>query len=575
MLTVITVAVFWQVNRYSFVGLDDTVYVTENSHVQSGITPENIRWAFGTTDAQFWHPLTWLSLMLDYQLYGLNAGGYHLTNLILHILSTLLLFIFLSRATGALWRSAFVAAFFALHPLHVESVAWIAERKDVLSAFFWMLTLCFYVYYTEKPVIGRYLLVVLFLVCSLMSKSMAVTLPVVMIILDYWPLKRFDLKTGKLLSWQIREKALFFILSVIFSITTLHAQPSVIHLPLSARIANAPVSFITYLEKTLWPYDMAVFYPFNTQIPIWLVLEATLLIIVISAIVLVMIKRSPYLFVGWLWYAVTLLPVIGIIQVGNHSMADRYHYIPSIGLAIIAAWGIPAFIERKEIGKNILFPSAMLFLAIMALLAWRQCGTWKNNFELFNHAVQVTTNNALAYNHRGVEYGKLGQYQPAIHDFNETIRVDRYFVKAYYNLGMAYDHLGDYPRAMEEYNKAIRMKPDYADAYYNRGIVNYKIGRYESAVGDYTQAIRFNRHFAEAYHNRGSAYVNLKQYSLAIENYTEAIYLKQNYTDAYCNRAIIYLNQGNKELGCRDARKACELGNCRVLKGANVKGFCQ
>ncbi len=513
--------------------------------------------------------------MLDYQLYGLHAGGYHITNYILHILSTLLLFFFLNRVTGAVWKSAFVAAVFAFHPLHVESVAWIAERKDVLSAFFWMLTLCFYVYYAEKPVIGRYLLVVFSFLCALMSKSMAITLPVVMILLDYWPLKRFDLKTGKLLSCQIREKAPLFIFSAVFSVLTFHAQPSVIYLPLSARLANAPVSFTIYLEKTFWPYDMAVFYPFNTNIQGWHVLGATLLIIVISAIIIAMVRRSPSIFVGWFWYAITLLPVIGIIQVGNHSMADRYHYLPSVGLAIIMAWGIPALIKSGEIRKIVLFPVAIIFLAVMALLAWYQCGNWKNNFELFNHAVLVTKDNYLAYNHRGVDYGKLGQYQLAIRDFNTTISIDHHYTKAYYNLGMAYAYLGHYQLAIEKYNTAIQLDPDYTDAYYNRGIVNYTLGHYESAIEDYNQAIRLNHNFAQAYNNRGSAYVGRGQNSAAIKDFNEAIRLKPDYTDVYCNRAIIYLKQGNKELGCDDARKACELGNCRVLKGARMGGHCQ
>ena len=223
-LTVVTLAVFWQVNQFDFINFDDNVYVTENIHIQSGITLDGFRWAFSTTYAEFWHPLTWLSLMFDYQLYGLNAGGYHLTNLILHILSTLLLFWLFNRMTGAIWKSAFVAAFFALHPLHVESVAWIAERKDVLSAFFWMLTLCLYVYYTEKPVIKRYLLVLFSFVLALMSKPMVVTLPVIMILLDYWPLKRFESQKGNLILWQLKEKIPFFILSAVFSIITLYAQ---------------------------------------------------------------------------------------------------------------------------------------------------------------------------------------------------------------------------------------------------------------------------------------------------------------------------------------------------------------
>ncbi|PKN06089.1 MAG: hypothetical protein CVU72_06255, partial [Deltaproteobacteria bacterium HGW-Deltaproteobacteria-7] len=268
-LTLATLTVLGQVARFDFINIDDNVYVTQNSHILSGFTLDGLRWAFSTTYAEFWHPLTWLSLMLDYQLYGLNATGFHLTNLILHILSALLLFWLFNRMTGAIWRSAFVAALFALHPLHVESVAWIAERKDVLSAFFWMLTLCLYVYYTEKPVIRRYLLVLFCFILALMSKPMVVTLPVIMILLDYWPLGRFRLQKSNLILWQLREKIPLFVLSAVFAIITLYAQykPSLENLPLGSRLANEPVSIMTYLEKAFWPHDLAVFYPFSYQLP--------------------------------------------------------------------------------------------------------------------------------------------------------------------------------------------------------------------------------------------------------------------------------------------------------------------
>lgn len=558
-LAVVTLAVFWQVDQCDFVDFDDTVYVTENSHVQSGITRDGFRWAFGTTDAQFWHPLTWLSLMLDYQLYGLNAGGYHLTNRILHILSTLLLFWLFCRMTGEIRKSAFVAALFALHPLHVESVAWIAERKDVLSAFFWMCTLCLYVYYTEKPVVKRYLLVLFSFICALMSKSMVVTLPVIMILLDYWPLRRFDSKKDNLFLWQLREKIPFFILSAVVSMITFYAQPSVEHLSLSSRLANTPISFITYLEKTFWPHDMAVFYPFHVQIPAWQVLGSILLILIISIAVIVTVKRLPYLFVGWLWYSITIMPVIGIIQVGNHAMADRYHYLPSIGLAVMMAWGIPALIKNEEIKKNILFPVGISFLAIMALLAWQQCGYWKNNFELFNHAVLVTKDNYLAHNHRGVAYGKLGQYQLAIEDFNSAIGLNPNYTKAYYNLGKAYSALGQHNLAIERYNAAIRLKPDYADAYYNRGLTYSHFDQHQKAIEDYNRAILFESHHIKAYNNRGIAYLKIGHYEAAIKNFSKAIELKKDYADAYSNRGFTYEKMGQHKLAQEDRMKSTDL----------------
>jgi hypothetical protein len=474
-LIMATLAVYWQVNKFDFISIDDPVYVTENIIVQSGITLNGVHWAFSNIDAMHWHPITWISLMFDYELFGLNAGGYHVTNLILHILSTLLLFLLFCRMTGEIWKSAFVAGLFALHPLHVESVAWIAERKDVLSAFFWMLTLCLYVYYTEKPAVRRYLLVIFSFVLALMSKPMVVTLPLIMILLDYWPLKRFESKKDNLILWQLKEKLPFFILSAVFFIITLYAQHNrpIEHFPLSSRIANALVSIVSYMQKTFWPNDMVYFYPFPVQSPVLPAIAASLLIIIFSAAVIVWAKRMPYLLVGWLWYLITLLPVIGIIQIGEYAMADRYHYLPSIGIAFMLAWGMPLLFRREDLGKKVLLPAGIAVLTIMAILSWRQCGYWKNSFELNRHILQITKDGAFAHNLRGVNYCELGQYQPAI----------------------------------DEFNKAIRLAPDYASAYNNRG--------------------------------------------------------------------VIYFMQGNKELGCRDAKKACALGKCKLLEGAKGKGYCQ
>jgi len=509
-LAVVTLAVFWQVNQYDFINVvDDNIYVTENSHIKSGITPEGIRWAFSTKYADLWHPLLWISFMFDYQLYGLNAGGYHLTNLFLHILSSLLLFWLFNRMTGAVWKSAFVAAFFALHPLHVESVVWIAERKDVLSAFLGMLTLCLYVYYTEKPVIRRYLFILLFFVCALMSKPMVVTLPLIMILLDYWPLGRFELKKGNLLLWQLKEKIPFFILSIVFSIMTIYAHHNrpIEHFPLGSRLANAFVSFVTYLEKTFWPHNLAVYYPFPEQIPLWQVSGATLLIILISVVVIVTVRRLPYLFVGWLWYVIAILPVIGILQDSDQAMADRYHYLPSIGISVMLAWVIPLLFKNENTRKQILFAVAISFFTIMSFLTWKQCGYWKNSRELFKNTLQATKNNGVAHNCLANALSDEGKIEEAIYHYNE----------------------------------AIRIYPDFVDAYTNRGI----------------------------------AYANLGQHQRAIEDFSKVIYLQPNSAVAYQNRGIIFIVQGNKNLGCRDAQKACELGNCKTLEAAKGRGVCR
>ena len=533
-LIVVTLAVFWQVDQFDFV-FDDDGYIRENSHIQSGITLDGIRWAFSTKYSGLWNPLVWFSLMADYQLYGINAGGYHLTNRILHILSTLLLFWLFNRMTGAVWKSAFVAALFAIHPLHVESVVWISERKDVLSAFFWMLTLCLYVYYTEKPVIKRYLLVLFSFTCALMSKPMVITLPVILILLDYWPLKRFESKKGNLILWQLKEKVLFFVFSVITVIIIIfyHSNEQETYIkvfPLIFRLANAPVAFVTYLEKTFWPHDLAVLYPFPSQIPIWPVVGDTILIIVISAVVIAMMKRLPCLFVGWLWFAITIAPVIGIIQISTttpYSMADRYHYLPSIGLAVMIAWGIPALIKSEEARKKILFPAAITFLSILTLITWQQCGYWKNTITLFNHALQVTKDNYVAHHNVGLALQKDGKNNEAIYHYNKSIHINPDNVFAYNNRGYAYYELGQYQLAIEDFNKAIQLKQDYAAAYHLRGIVSAKQGQYQRAIEDYNKAISLQPNFVSAYYNRGAVYKKLGQHQRAEEDWNQARKLNQ------------------------------------------------
>ncbi|MEN6422443.1 MAG: tetratricopeptide repeat protein, partial [Smithella sp.] len=574
--------IYWQVHQFDFVNIDDPVYVAENGHIQSGVTLNGLRWAFTTTYAEFWHPLTWLSLMLDYQLFGLNAGGYHVTNLILHILSALLLFWLFHRMTGAIWPSAFVAAFFALHPLHVESVAWIAERKDVLSAFFWMLTLCLYVHYVEKPAIKRYLLVLFSFICGLMSKPMLVTLPVIMILLDYWPLKRFDSRRGNLILWQLKEKLPLFILSAIFSIVTIYAQPGPlvkgVPFSLESRVINAFVSFVIYPGKIFWPYNLSVGYPFYGQVPAWQFLSAFLLIIVVSMAVIAMVKRLPYLFVGWFWYVITILPVIGIIPSGNNAMADRYAYLPSIGISIMLVWGVPILFKSGNISKKILFPATLIFLLTMSAFTWKQCGYWSNSVTLFSRALQVTQNNfvahnglgialfdskktkeaidhynkaiqiappyAFAYINRAVAYVSLGKYQPALDDYSQAIRLQPHYALAYNNRGIVYSKLGRYQQAFEDFDKSISLQPDYADAYYNRGNLYIKGSRHQRAIEDFSEAIRLQPNKIQSYNNRGNAYAELGQYQRAFEDFNKAISLQPDYIEAYFNRGTAFIKTG-------------------------------
>lgn len=553
-LVFVTFAVYWQVPQFDFINVDDDFFITKNSNIHLGITQEGITWAFGSIYGQFWFPLTWLSWMLDYQIYGLNAGGYHLTNVILHVLCSVLLFGLFHRMTGAVWRSAFVAAFFALHPLRVESVAYISERSDVLSSFFGILTLYLYVYYTEKPALRRYLSVLICFILGLMSKPIVLTFPLIMILIDYWPLGRFQSQRGNLVLWQLREKTPFFFCSAIFSMITLYTQykpfaSSVKQLqqyfsPLHLRIANALVSLAGYLEKTFWPHNLAAFLAFPDQPPFWQLVASTLVILILCVVVTAVVKSLPYLFVGWLWYVITLLPVIGIIPIVNvsaRSMADRYTYLPSIGIAIVLAWGIPSLIGNRKMRGKVSFPASVLLLLMLALLTWQQSGYWRNSMALVNRTLQVTKNNYTAYFIRAKAYYELGQYQRAVDDCRTALHLKPDFAAVYFSRGVAYDKLGEYHLAVVDYSKTISLKPDYVEAYKQRAIDYSKnLGQYQKAIDDLNVIIKLEPTYARAYHNRGGVFFLL----------------------------------GNKPLGCFDAQKACSLGDCELLEMSQRERLC-
>jgi hypothetical protein len=435
-LALSTLVVYWQVRNYDFVNFDDPHYVHKNPIVQSGITLDSIKWAFTTGHAANWHPLTWLSHMLDCQLFGTNPGWHHLTNLLLHIANTLLLFAVLKRMTGALWRSAFVAALFALHPLNVESVAWVAERKNVLSGFFWMLTVAAYIRYAERPGIGSYLLVVLVFSLALMAKPIVVTLPFVLLLLDYWPFGRFQwgsqrqgesLPQSELVkvnyqtsptSRLVGEKVPLFILVAVLSMITFFVQrsggtvESTATLTLKARSANAVVSYAGYIGKIFWPRRLAVFYPHpRYSLPVWQAVAAGLLLLGITVCVIWLARRRCWLPVGWLWYLGTLVPVIGLVQVGAQAMADRYAYVPAVGLFIIIAWSLPELVKKWRYRKIGLRISAGIVLTFLLLCTRMQVRHWQNSVTLFEHALAVTENNYAIHCNYGRTLMRIAGWQ--------------------------------------------------------------------------------------------------------------------------------------------------------------------
>jgi tetratricopeptide (TPR) repeat protein len=401
-----------------------------------------------------------------------------------------------------------------------------------------------------------------------------------MILLDYWPLKRFESKKENWVLWQLKEKIPFFVLSAAFSIITLYAQHKMSVqdslYPLDLRIANASVSFVSYLGKTFWPHDLAISYPFPDQLPLWPVLSASLLILVISAFVIVMMKRLPYLFAGWFWFTITMAPVIGIIQINSQAMADRYHYLPSIGLAIILAWGLPLLFSRDDTRRKILFPAAIASLLILSVLTWQQCRYWKNSITLFGRALHVTKNNYVAYCQFGYAMVAEGKIAEAIEIYNEAIRLKPGYVYAYNNRGNAYAKLGQYQRAIEDYNESIRFSSvGYAQTYINRGNAYAQLGQDQQAIDDYNHALRLKPDNAYAYYNRGTIYHKLGQDQRAVEDLSKAIRLNPDYADAYYNRAIVYLSRGDNISGCNDAKKACESGICQILGSAKIRGLCR
>jgi len=473
-LVAIIFAVYLQVGNQPFLDFDDNFYVTGNPHVTSGITGDNVIWAFTTVHTSNWHPVTWLSLMADGQLHEKNPGGYHITNVVIHALSSLLLLLVLFRISGSLWKSAFVAAMFALHPLHVESVAWVAERKDVLSAFFWFLTLLLYSEYVKKPKPTLYLFTLLSFVLGLMSKSMLVTLPIVMLFIDFWPLNRYQheeqdqglrphLVRATIL---IKEKIPFLALSLLAGIITIYAQNkggatrSFEIFPFMLRIENALVAYGKYVGKTFWPHNLAVFYPYPLSIPFWQIAGSLLLLLLLTAMAMRTWRRYPYLAVGWYWFLVTLAPVIGVFQVGDQSMADRYTYIPVIGLFIMATWGIPDLTRGLPHRQGFLAFIACSVIIVSAMLTWQQLSYWKDNVSLYQHSLQVTSGNYMLHFNLGIVLDKTGDLDGAISEYRKAIRIKPGFYIAYINLGVALAKRGYLDTAIEVFTDAVTLAPN-------------------------------------------------------------------------------------------------------------------
>ncbi len=577
LLVLATVSAFWPLKDNDFVHYDDPPYITDNVFVQSGLSSKSLVWAFTDTKVVgFWQPLTFVSHMADFQLFGLNPRGHHLSSLLFHVLNVLLLFLFLERATGALWPSAMVGALFALHPLRVESVAWAAERKDVLSTFFWLLTMWAYLWYTRRPLLKRYLLVLLFFCLGLMAKPMLVTLPVSLLLLDFWPLGRVPLHTapaGGLASAPgaadtrgavlrlLREKLPLLALAALFSVLTVLAQKkamaSITAISPDLRVANALISYVVYLGKTVWPLHLAVFYPHPRDQVSWLAAGAAAVVLLgFSCLAWREAGRRPYLAVGWFWYLLTLLPVIGLLQSGEQALADRFTYVPLIGIFIIAAWGARDLTAGWRRQNLALAGAAGLVLLACGALTWRQVGFWRDNQTLFEHASQVTANNHVAYTHLIFAYGEQGRVKEAQSMFDQVVKLRPKDKDAYNDLGMAYSNAGRPEEAIALFQQTIQMAPAFAPAYNNLGIEYAKLGRMDEAVAAFQKAVELDPNLVEAYSNLGKAYSVQGRSDESIATFQKAIEVCSYYAPSYSNLGVEYAAQGKVDNAIRLYQKA-------------------
>jgi tetratricopeptide (TPR) repeat protein len=486
--------------------------------------------------------------------------------LIFHLANTILLFLALRLTTRAPWQSAFVAALFALHPLHVESVAWVAERKDVLAALFWMLTMLAYVHYVQRPGVSRYLLIVLSFALGLMAKPMLVTLPFVLLLLDFWPLGRFQpgslpgfiqpqartsqasnsAKSPK--SKLIWEKVPLIVLAAISSIVTFFAQQQKAAIStlevvsLKLRLANGLVSYLAYIKKMIWPQGLAVFYPhLGKSLPSWQSVGAGLLLVAVSIVVLRGARRYPYVLVGWLWYLGTLVPVIGLVQVGEQAMADRYTYVPLVGLFIIIAWGVADIVKGWQHRRIVTAISAAVVLSSLMMSNWLQVRHWKDSVALFKHTLKVTSNNYVAHYTLGNALALQGNLLEAIANYNEALRIKPSYAEAHHNLGNALSLQGSVEEAVAHYNEALRIKPNYAEAHRNLGVNLDQQGKHEEAIKHYAEALRVSPNDAQSHNNLGVALAEQGRLAEATVHFSEAVRIKPDFTEA----------QRNLELGLR------------------------
>jgi len=591
LLAAVTLTLYWPVQHFEFVNFDDGLYVTGNRHVQGGLSMEGLTWAFTSFHAGNWHPLTWISHMADFEAYQLNAGGHHWTNVLIHTVSTVLLFLVLSSMTGVLWCSALVAALFAIHPLHVESVAWVSERKDVLSGFFWILTMGAYTHYAKNPSLRRYLLVLVSFGMGLLSKPMLVTLPFVLLLLDYWPLKRLAGTRTAFDPWVyaggtagragllrlIVEKVPLFIVAAAACIVTLIAQREVGALwtlekmPFEQRIANAFVAYMEYIRKMLWPADLSVLYPHAGMPPAWKTGLAVTLIVSLSYVAVRKAREMPFLLVGWLWYLGTLVPVIGIIQVGSQSMADRYTYLPLVGLFLAAAWGAKSLVEKRPLLKPVVIACVIVALAGLPIPSRVHVETWKNSVTLFEQALRMTEVNPLAHHNIGAYYLERNECQKAVPHFLMALEAKKDYPYALSNLGVCTSRGNDPERALRLFDKAIRIEPRFTKARIDRAIYLMRLGRLEEAGMDFLEILKMKPDHEAAHTNLGLIFVQQGKLGDAEAHLREALRVNPRNAEALNNLGLVRMKQGQADEAVASFLKARDFAPGNPVIEANLK----
>jgi tetratricopeptide (TPR) repeat protein len=623
-LALITFAVFGQTAGFGFVNYDDGFYVSENAKVTGGLSMKGLAWIFTHADCHLYHPLTMLSLMVDYQLHGLNAGGYHFTNVLLHTASVILLFLVLHQMTGALWRSAFVAAVFAIHPLRVESVAWVAERKDVLATFFFMLTLGAYARFVRKPEsLGRYLMVVIAFVPALLSKPTVVTLPFVLLLLDYWPLRRFE--QSRRLSGLVLEKIpLLALAGGACAMTVLGAEKEVAgyaNVSTLSRMGNGLVSYVVYLRQMVWPGGLAVFYPRPEKShPVWTMALSFLLLGLITWGVLAFQRRRGWLLTGWLWYLGMLTPMIGLVQAGAFAHADRMTYLPQIGIYVALTWLAAEWAAKQQLGRITVWSLMITLPGVLMICAWKQTGHWQDSEALWTHALACTTGNHVAHYNLGEDFVEQGRLDEAIRQYREALQIKPDDAQALNNIANALLARGKPDEAISRYQNALRIKPDYAAAHYNLAIALEQKGRMDEAVVQYKDALQIKPDdapaqfslatvlrqqgradeaklhyqqvrqidpgFEEGLYNLGNELRQKGKVDEAIARYQEALQIDPGYAEAHINLGSALLQAGRLDEAITHLQQALQinpglakahnnLGNAFLQKGNAAEAIAQ